>query len=204
MKKRLIAFSMLLCMVLSLIGCGKTAFVASEYVKACLDASFHEEYEEYAEFIGSTVEDVKADIDKENQNALDEMVASFNTEVPEEQKQEFMALLMELQHLTKYEVLDAQETEDGYFVPVTIYPVNAYEKFLTGIEDKFLEAANNGTLTEETIFPIMLEYFAECVHNAEYKDTIETNVNVIQDAEGIWYIPEDTMHTLEEMLIPGI
>ena len=34
-------------------------FDASGYVKACLDAAFHEEYESYAEFVECTVEEAE-------------------------------------------------------------------------------------------------------------------------------------------------
>lgn len=203
MKKRILSAMLAVGMALSLTACG-TTFDASGYVKSCLDAAYHEEYEEYAEFIDTTVEEAKADLEQQNQDVVDTEIASLGISVTDEQKEQYLTMLLEVEHLTKYEVGEAVETDDGFEVPVTIYPVDTYENFVAGIETVYQEAANAGELTEETIFPIMLEYLQECIDNVQYKDAVETTMHVTQGSDEIWQISDEEMYTIDDLLLPGI
>lgn len=204
MKKRVTAIVLAAITALSLSACGSDPFDASGYVKSCLDAAYHEEYEDYAEFIEVTAEEAKAELETQNQEAVDEEVASLGITVSDEQKEQYLELLVKAENLTKYEVGEAVETDEGFDVPVTIYPADVYEQFVNGIEARYQQEADAGTLTDETIFPIMLTYLEECIANVQYKDAQEITLHVAQDEDEIWEIPEDEMESIDELLLPGV
>ena len=66
------------------------------------------------------------------------------------------------------------------------------------------EAADADELSDETIFPIMINYLEECIDNVQYKDTVETTIYVNKDSNGIWQISEDEMYAIDDLLLPGI
>lgn len=204
MKKTLLSRILLIGLILSLAGCNSTVFDASGYTKACLDAVYHEEYEAYVEFIGCSIEEAKVDMDKQTKMAVDNELSSLDINVTEEQANEYMMLLKEIEHMTKYEVGQAEETKDGFSVSVSVYPLDIYEQFLDGIDTIYQEAADADELSDETIFPIMINYLEECIDNVQYKDTVETTIYVTKDSNGIWQISEDEMYAIDDLLLPGI
>ena len=204
MKKRMLSIIMTVSMLMSLSGCGSADFDAAGYTKACLDAAYHEEYEDYVEFVGCTVDEARTDMDQQNQQAVESEISTLDISVTDEQKTEYLTLLKKIEHLTKYEIGQAYEAEKGFEVLVTIYPVNVYEQFINGVNASYQEAADKGELTDETIFPIMLEYLKECIVNVQYKDAVETTLHVTQDSNNIWQISEEEMSRIDELLLPGI
>ena len=204
MKKRLLSLILIFNLLISLYGCGKAEFDASGYAKACLDAAYHEEYEMYVEFIGCTVEEAQADMSQQNLMAVENEISTLDIDVTDEQKNEYLMLLKKSEHLTRYEVGQAEETEDGYLVPVTIYPADIYEQFLNGIDEAYQQASDSGQLTDETIFPVMLEYLKECIANVQYKEVVETTLHVSQDSNDMWQISEEEMVIIDDLLLPGI
>ena len=204
MTKKILSLIVSVIFAISLAACSEPAFDASRYVKACLDAAYHEEYEDYANFINCTVDEAKADMEQQNLDAVEEEIASLEMMVSDEQKAEYLDLLMSIENMTKYEVGEATETENGFEVAVTVYPLDVYETFLSGIETAYHEAADAGELTDETIFPIMLKYLSECLNNAQFKEPVETTVNVTQDSEGLWQITDAEMFAIDDLVLPGI
>lgn len=204
MKKKFVSVILAVATAISLTACGSEPFDASGYVKSCLDASYHEEYEAYAEFIDAEVEEAKAELEQQNQTAVDEEIASLGITVTEEQANKYLELLIKAEHLTKYEVGEAVESDAGFDVPVTVYPVDVYEQFVNGIEARYQKEADAGTLTDDTIFPIMLTYLEECIANAQYKDAQEITLQITQDNNEIWEIPEEEMDSIDDLLLPGV
>lgn len=202
--KKILSMIIMFSLILTLTGCGSADFDASGYVKACLDAAYHEEYEAYAEFIGCTIDEAKADMDEQAQLAVDTELSSLELNVTEEQKEEYLMLLKEIEHLTKYEVGQAGETEEGYIVAVTVYPVDVYEQFLSGINGAYQSAADAGELKDETIFPIMTEFLKKCIDKVQYKEATETVIQVTADTEAVWQISEEEMYAIDDLLLPGI
>ena len=193
---------LLIGFIISLTACS-VKFDASGYVKACLDAAFHEEYESYAEFVDSTVEEAETFFYEGNkQNITNEIDSLEDITVTEEQSEEYLNLIRNCKKLTKYEVKSAKETETGYEVTVLINPVNVYKEFKKGIEDSYIQAANEDRLNEKTIFPIMLEFLNKCITEAEYEDTVEFILHIEQNGDSVWSIPQDELYELEELLLP--
>lgn len=202
--KKILSMILFFNLVIIMSGCGTAAFNASGYVKACLDAAYHEEYNAYVEFVGCTIEEAQSDMNEQAQVAVDIELSSLDIIVTDAYKEEYLTLLKEIEHLTKYEVGQAEKTEDGYSVPVTIYPLDIYEEFLAGIDEIYQKAADAGELSDETIFPIMIEFLKECINNVQYKDVTEITIEITEDSEGIWQIPEDEMYAIDDLLLPGI
>lgn len=204
MKKRVLSSILIFSILISMSGCTFTKFDAAGYVKACLDAAYHNDYKVYAEFIDSTEEDVKAAMEEQNQLAVENEFSNLEINVTDTQKKEYLALLKEIENLTKYEVGQVKETEDGFSVSVTIYPLDVYEQFLNGINEVYQKAADKGELSDDTIFQIMIEYLKECVSNVQYKKKVDIIIQVTQDNNSIWQISEEEMIKLDDLLLPGI
>ena len=204
MKKTFLAILLNFSLILSLTGCGAEVFDASGYTKACLDAVYHEEYEAYTTFVGCTIDEAKADMDEQSRLSVSNELSSLDITVTEEQANKYLILLKEIEDLAKYEIGQAEETENGFLVSVTVYPVTVYEQFLDGIDTVYQNAADNDSLSDETVFPLMIDYLEKCIENVQYKEALETSIQVTEDSEGIWQISEDEMYALDDLLLPGI
>lgn len=200
--KRILATILTIGMIVSLTACSPS-FDASGYTNSCLDASYHEEYEKYAEFVDCTIEEAAYSFTQQNQLSIENEIAALEKiSVTEEQKSKYAELILASKKLTKYEVKEALETDDGYEVPVTTYPVDVYENFKSGLNELYETAADEATLNEETIFPLMLEHLEKCIKNAQYKDPVEMVIHVTKNKSGAWHISEEELYDLDELLLP--
>lgn len=101
-----------------LTGCG-TEFDASGYVRACLDANTHGEFDEYARLTNMTAEEIKK---KNYDDRLDQEIAYLDTyKADDETKQKFRSLFEKMYNSFKYEVGDAVKNDDGSFTVPTFF-----------------------------------------------------------------------------------
>lgn len=184
-------------------GCQGAKFDASAYVKACMDASYHGEFEEYAEMLDISENKAKAELKTQNQESIDRELAAM-PEATDEQKEKYLELTTEIQKLTKYEVGEAKETDDGYEVPVTVEPLDVYEVYVEAIPGKAEQAVADGTYDESQIISFLMEVLEESIDQASYKEKTETTVQVTKDSDGVWQITEDEMLKLTDVLLPGL
>ena len=143
-------------------------------------------------------------MDSQAQIAVDTELSLLKLNISDEQREEYLTLLKEIEHCTKYEVGHAQRSEDGFFVPVTVYPLDVYESFSSGIADAYQRAADAGELSDETIFSVMISYLRECLEHVQYKDAAEIMIRVIKDDDSVWQISEEDMYAVDNLLLPGI
>ncbi len=193
---------LLLVLSLTLTACSDP-FDASGYVTACMDASFHQSYESYAEFVDCTIEEAEETIYQQNQTIVDKEIAALEEiTVSEEQKKEYLSLIMACKSQTKYEVQEAVETENGYDVSVVVYPLDVFLQFKSGLKDQYQQAANDHTLDADTIFPLTLEYLKQCMDQAQYEEAVTYVVSVRTNEDGVWTMSSDDLFALEELLLP--
>lgn len=169
-----------------LTGCG-TEFDASGYVKACLDANTHGEFDEYARLTNMTAEEIKK---KNYDDRLDQEIAYLDTyKADDETKQKFRSLFEKMYNSFKYEVGDAVKNDDGSFtVPVTTYKLKAFGDIMTDITtfatDFYTEKAESGdtNVTEDEINKVvvdyMYDYISKNLEKLEYEEGVPINVTV--------------------------
>lgn len=169
-----------------LTGCG-TEFDASGYVRACLDANTHGEFDEYARLTNMTAEEIKK---KNYDDRLDQEIAYLDTyKADDETKQKFRSLFEKMYNSFKYEVGDAVKNDDESFsVPVTTYKLKAFGDIMTDITtfatDFYTEKAESGdtNVTEDEINKVvvdyMYDYISKNLEKLEYEEGVPINVTV--------------------------
>lgn len=202
-RKKNSVLAAMLAAVLLLSGCGGAKFDPSAYTKACLDAAYHEEYAEYAEILDVSVEEAKKDMDEQNESAVERELTGIPG-VTDEQKEEYLKVMLEAQKLTKYKVGEAKETDDGYEVSVTVEPIDVFEQYINAIPGKVEQAVTDGTYDEAQLLPFLIDILNESVANVSYKDETATTVQVTKDSNGAWQITEDEMTKIGNLMMPGL
>ena len=180
-RKNMVWPVMLLAAGLMSGGCGKAEpFDASGYVESVLDANYHGEYEEYAGYRDISVEDAKEEIE-ESVDAQVEAELSDIDGMTEEGKDEYRALLAEMDKLMRYEVGQAEENKDeSYQVPVTIEPVNIYQTLEQHSSDVTQEMLSQGEdpSTAEGFTRVLTESMRRAIDGVSYaeEETVEITV----------------------------
>jgi len=197
------ALMLLICMFVSMSACNATKFDAAGYVKAYLDAIYYQEYEAFAEFTEQTEEEAKQGI-VEIEKA--DLVDSYDDlELTDEELDQYYQTVNEIYHTVKYEVKEAEETEDkNYLVTIEITPVDTYKKFNSGINDKMMEVFADATEvpSDQEILNFTLDYMRECSQAANYEEAVTIQIEVTHDDDYIYSISDEDMDTIEAALMP--
>jgi len=200
MKKIISAILLTAAAIVSLTACA-APFDAAGYTKACLDAIYHKEYDSYLEFVDTTIEEAKESLELPYQEAVYEKIDALEYNITQEEKEAYLALLLEMEQLVKYEVGEAYETDNGFEVSVVVYPINVYEEFLLGIDAQYQALADEGKLNDDTIFPTMLDYLNECIKNVQYEDPTTITIRVEKKDSEIWQINQEDLAAIDEVLL---
>ncbi len=182
-------------------GCGQK-FDEQAYVKACLDAIYMEDYQEYADQIGVTVEEAKSDLDGQFQDSLDSAFLG-DTVTSEEDKEAYKNVILDIYKLAKYEVTGSEANGDDYIVTVEVQPSNVFENLESGYAEKIEAKVTDGTYDESKSVSYLTEYLEEAIAANEYGDPVEVEVNVVGDADNVYTIPESDLTDIESALFPG-
>lgn len=185
MKQRTSLLMIVFVLSALLTGCGRE-FDASGYVRACLDANTHGNFDEYTELTNITVEEAK----KNYEDRLDQEIAYLDTyKADDETKQKFRSLFEKMYNNFKYEVGDAVKNDDGSFtVPVTTYKLKAFGDITTDITtfatDFYKEKAESGdtNVTEDEINKVVVDFMYDYISNnleePEYEEGVSITVTV--------------------------
>lgn len=206
LKKALISILLIGIMVV-MTACNAT-FDAAGYVKSCLDLLTRCEYEEYVEFTKRSKDEAILDYEK----SMDYMMSDFEAlNLSEELVEKYRDFFMDLYKMTKYEVAEAVENEDGtYLVDVKISK-------LTGVFNGVTEELNAAALTygeelaasgqeadeqavNEWVYEKLYEIVSANMESASYEEPITVTVGVITDNE-VYTITEADYAVLEESLV---
>lgn len=199
--KSAVAFCMALLLCGTLAGCGSEAtFDAKEYVQVCMDAKYKREYANYAELIGVTEEEAKAQLEDEFNESLKAEIQQAGLTVTDEQIKQYQEIEADLRKAVSYEVGEAEEDEDGnYSVKVTITALDSYQKLTEGVQAKFQEAVDNGTPVDG-LAQVFLDFERECVDNGQPIEPVELTVHVTyeeQDGQRIYSISDEDYEAME-------
>lgn len=207
-KKCFLSGLLLFTMMITLTGCG--TFDASGYIKACLDANTHGEFEEYAKITKTSVEDIT----KQYNDLLDEEISYLDSyQATEEQKTKFRELFVNIYKAFKYEVGEATKNDDGsYTVPVTTYKLMVFkdvmdegEAYITDYATKQVNAGKN--VSESDLYPVVIDFMYDTLSKnyeaAEYGEPATTNVTVspVDGNSNMYGVSETELHSLLETMI---
>ncbi|MCI6813296.1 MAG: hypothetical protein PUI41_06130 [Lachnospiraceae bacterium] len=172
-----------------LAACG-SSFDASGYIQALLDNSYKNDSAAFVEMKIGTAEEAAA-LYEEGLNAeLDGMLD--NMDLPEEQLEEFRAIIAEILGKAKYTVGEAEKQSDGsYVVTVTYEQLNVFvpamqsyytviEQLVTGWTEAAL--AGEATPTEDEMMTQMIGELKVCLEdaiaNATYDEPATTTITI--------------------------
>ena len=201
----LLSVLMIACLVT---GCAFGGFDASGYVKACLDANVHGEFDDYAKITNSTT----AEVEKLYNDFLDSDLSFLNEyNADEATQQKFRELFINLYKNMKYEVGEATKADDGsYSVPVTVYKMIVFKNVMENMEDDMTKWAdsliNSGTTpTMDEIYSYVLNYMYDAiskeVDNPQYDEPETISVKVAKNSDNAYAIGDTELQNLLESMI---
>ncbi|MBR1599428.1 MAG: hypothetical protein IJ661_11045 [Lachnospiraceae bacterium] len=189
-------------------GCSLFSFDASGYIKACLDANMHGEFEEYAKITNNSVED----IEKLYNDFLDtdlSFLKQYN--VSEDKEQQFRELFINLYKKTQYEVGGATKESDGsYTVPVTVHKMIIFKSVMETLEDDVTawaesQVSSGTTPSNDEIYNYVLDYMydkiAAEVDNPTYDEPQATTIKVSKNSDNVYAVDQNELQSLFESLI---
>lgn len=205
-KKSLLALILVLVMVL-LSGCGgMSKDDAKAYTQAVLDAQYKGEFKEYMEQTDSTEKEAK----EMYEGNLDEMLAGVGIDessLSAEMVENYKTLFLDLAKKVDYKIGDVKEADDdAYTVDVKIKPL-----MLEGLDDQVMSAVEEeiADITEvpsqeeinELVYGKMYDVLTGFVDNPSYGDEETITLHVKPDKDGVYYIPDEDLETLDNATV---
>ncbi len=208
--KRFFRFLALLCACVvvpfTLSGCGMSEGDAKEYVQAALDAGYKGEFEKYIEITGSSEEEAQKLYD-DNINMLLESVGFGTMVSSDELEEKYRELFKQIFALEKYTVGDAEKTEDGFEVLVSVQKLSIFSDISAELEEKLEEEvaklgedASEAEINELAL-ETMYDMLQEKVENPAYGEKDTVTIHISQDDEGVWNISQEDLEALDQTLV---
>lgn len=203
-NKMTICFVMItLCF--TLIACSKKEkFDAAGYVKASMDAVFHEEYAEYAKLLEISQEEAKKDMEQEFEESIRQELTADDA-ISEEGIVKYIEIMKQADNLAKYEVKDAKEADDGnYIVKVQIEPSDIYQTLEQSLTDVGNEKmAQELDPTNPDVFgAILTESMQKSIDNNTYGKAVTIEVTVTKGESNVYSLDEPEIEKLREAMFP--
>lgn len=208
LKKCTVTILLLFTMTITLTGCG--SFDASAYIKACLDANTHGEFEEYAQITNNEA----ADIEAQYNSLLDSEISYLDSyNASPEQKAKFRELFINIYKSFRYEVGEATKNDDNtYTVPVTTYKLMIFkdmmsegEAYITDYVKKETDAGKSPS--ENELYTVIIDFMYDTLSKnfdaAEYGEPVTVNVTVapINGNSNLYGVTETELQSLLENFI---
>ena len=200
-KKRVLVSAACLLGVSLLTGCVQK-FDAEGYVKACLDALYMRDYEEYAQQVGISVEEAQSDMEGQVDESLESAFAG-DTLTSEEDRQAYRDTMIEIYSLAKYEVTGSEENDGDYIVTVSVQPSNIFENLENGFTEVITEKVSDGSFEQSKTIAYLNEYLKQRIAENVYGEATEIQVNVTGDENHVYTIAEEDLTSIEGALFPG-
>ncbi len=192
----------LLCMGLS--GCGASEFDAAGYVNSVLDANYHDEYAQYAEFRQITEEEAEEELNLLVDTQLLSQAASAGI-LSDDGVEKYKDQVDQIDKLSKYEVKGAEKQEDDNFiVTIEVEPSDVYqtvEANLTAVaEEKIAEGVD---MADQTAYEEMvLEGIQRSIDGNTYGEPATIEVAVTADSSGAYGISDEDMQKIADAMFP--
>ena len=207
-KKAIVTTLSLAFIICFTTGCALFGFDASGYVKACLDANMHGEFDEYASITNSSVEEVEQ---LYNDFLDDDLSFLKEYNINEEKSQQFRELFINLYKKTQYEVGEATKESDGaYTVPVTVHKMIIFKSVMETLEDDMTawsesQVSSGTTPSMDEIYAYVVDYMYDKisaeVDNPTYDEPETKTVKVAKNSSNVYMIDQTELQNLFESLI---
>lgn len=205
-RKGLIAVMMAAVMCI-MSACG-AKFDSGAYVKACLDAQFKGEYEEYVKVTEST----KEEAEKLYNDGLDGLMSSYSSlPLSDEMNQKLRSAYADMLKAAKYSVKESKGDGDEITVVVAVEPMKCFENYeedLAELQKAFMaewqekitngEAAPSEAELMEMMAGKVCEDLVERVKNTEYGEEQTVEVEVKKDSKNVYTVDEDDLTEVAE------
>ena len=200
MKKfKNVIVALLVLIMGTLSGCAAfQKFDASGYTKACLDATYKGEFDEYIKLTKQTKEDAEKTYNQNLELATQQLTA---VGVSEELSEKYMQLFIDLFKNTKYTVKEAKEGKDkNYTVEVEIEPAQVFEGVLEAtqaeVETLVTAQAESGTIPSqdeiiEQTFQILYDKVSANMKNITYGEKQVIEISVTKDSNNVYTISQE-------------
>ena len=215
--------SKVLCLVLSLVlglsvltSCGGSKFDAAGLVRGNLDLVYLNQYtDEYLELVTLTADEAKATYDQGIEVEVGYFAEAFGidlTTCDPAVKQELTSIYQTLYSHSKYEVGEAAETENGYEVSVTIYPIDTMYLVITEDCDAFVSEwtlrNTNGEFSgmeqaeyENLWANSILELVKARMESVGHMDPQTITVHVVLDENECYVIDDADFQAIDSLII---
>ena len=205
MKKfKNVIVALLVLIMGTLSGCAAfQKFDASGYTKACLDATYKGEFDEYIKLTKQTKEDAEKTYNQNLELATQQLTA---VGVSEELSEKYMQLFIDLFKNTKYTVKEAKEGKDkNYTVEAkaendTIENTQVFEGVLEAtqaeVETLVTAQAESGTIPSqdeiiEQTFQILYDKVSANMKNITYGEKQVIEISVTKDSNNVYSISQE-------------
>ena len=201
-QKNILFISIILCIILS--ACSKQSdFDAKSYVKSSLDAYYHEEYSDYANFLEISERDAKKEIEEDfNERIRQQFDDSDN--ITDEGITAYTEKMAEVKQLAKYEVQDAKEENGSYIVSVRVEPSDVFQTLQqssTEVSNEKIKQGLDGN-DPEVFASVLTESVQKSLEKNSYGKAVTVNVSVEKDNSGKYGLSDTEMSKLEAAMFP--
>ena len=194
----------IMLVLFSLTACSKQSdFDAKSYVKSSLDAYYHEEYSDYANFLEISEKDAKKEIEEK----FDERIRKqFNDSdnITEEGVTAYTEKMAEVKQLAKYEVQDAKEENGSYIVSVRVEPSDVFQTLQQSSTEVSNEKIKQGLdETDPDVFAsVLTESIQRSLEKNSYGKAVMVKVSVEKEHLGKYGLSDIEMSKLESTMFP--
>ena len=201
--KRLLAVALAVVLCMGMTACGSKDFDAAGYTKSVLDANYHGEYKEYAEFRQLSEDEAKAEIEDTVAEQIETEFAGMD--ISEEGLEACKQAFDDMGQLAKYEVKGAEKQDDGSFVvTVEVEPCSVYSTYEQHITDVTTEKMEEGLdpMAGDVLPMIIAEAIQRAIEENTYGEAQTIEIKVTQDSDEAYGIEDSEMNKLESAMFP--
>jgi len=212
-KMRAISLVAVLAVCISLLsGCGIFGFDAESYVMGGLNALYHGEVsDKYLRLVVDSREDCMAMYEENILNEAKNFGQMFYVYINDEPDEELISLYRDVFARSKYEVGEAVETDSGYTVPVTVYPIDLFVNCTAALDEydsEFTERFSKGEFEgidgselQRQYLLAMIEILTAALPDSGYLDPVTVELRLTENSDGVYVISDDDYAELHKNII---
>ena len=178
-------------------------FDAKSYVQSSLDAYYHEEYADYANFLEISEKDAKKEIEEDFNERIRQQFDDFDN-ITEEGSIAYTEKMAEVKKLAKYEVQDAKEENGSYIVSVRVEPSDVFQTLQQSSTEVSNEKIKQGLdETDPDVFAsVLTESIQRSLEKNSYGKAVMVKVSVEKEHLGKYGLSDIEMSKLESTMFP--
>lgn len=200
--------SLLLCIILitlSLTACQtpqSDVFDPSDYISAVLDNSFTGDSQAYEELSGVDSATANENYLTTVNNITVDFFAYYELNPSDEQKEAFDEVVKTLLLQSDYSVGEYTQTENGYTVDVSFYPILNIANSQEDIESFYFTSPINIYTVGSEIIDEIITLCSDSSSNAEFGDLTVVCFEIVVDDSGYIKINSNLFDEIDDLILP--